>query len=48
MDVLDGTQAMKGGKYHLSLDLSPLSDGAYVVFFEAGLYHTSQKVVIRR
>ncbi|HYM19477.1 MAG TPA: choice-of-anchor D domain-containing protein [Candidatus Kapabacteria bacterium] len=48
MDVLDGSQIMKGGKYHLSLDLSPLSDGAYVVTFEAGLYHASQKIVIRR
>jgi hypothetical protein len=48
MTVLDGSKIMKGGKYHLSLDLSPLADGAYVVAFEAGLYHSSQKIVIRR
>ncbi|MBS1904090.1 MAG: choice-of-anchor D domain-containing protein [Bacteroidetes bacterium] len=48
LTVLDGSKLMKGGKYHLSLDLSPLADGAYVVAFEAGLYRTSQKIVIRR
>ncbi len=48
MTVLDGSNILKSGKYHLDLDLSPLSDGAYVITFEAGRYRSTQKVVLRR
>jgi hypothetical protein len=39
---------MKGGKYHLDLDVSMLSDGAYVVAYEAGRFRAAEKLVIRR
>ncbi len=48
MTVLDGEQIMKGGRYRLDLDLSPLAEGSYILVFEAGKFRASEKVIIGR
>ncbi|MDP4235965.1 MAG: choice-of-anchor D domain-containing protein, partial [Bacteroidota bacterium] len=48
MDVLDGTQMMKGGRYKLEFDVSHLSEGAYVLVFEAGEFRANKRIVVRK
>lgn len=46
--MLDGTIAMKGGAYRAELDIRSLPSGMYVYKFDAGHFHASQKLMIRK
>jgi hypothetical protein len=48
MDVLDGSQFMKGGRYKLDFDVSRLSEGAYTIIFEAGAFRDSKRIVVKK
>jgi hypothetical protein len=48
MNVLDGSQPMKGGRYKLAFDVSRLSEGSYNLVFEAGAFHATKRIVVRK
>lgn len=48
LKVLDGTAQMKGGRYKLSFDLRQLSEGAYIMTFDAGRFHATEKIILRK
>jgi hypothetical protein len=48
MDVLDGSQPMKGGRYKLDFDVSRLAEGSYTLVFEAGAFRATKRIVVRK
>jgi len=48
MDVLDGSKFMKGGRYKLDFDVSHLSEGSYMLVFEAGAFRATKRIVVRK
>lgn len=48
MDILDGSAAMKGGRYKLDFDVSHLAAGAYILVFEAGEFRATKQIVVRK
>jgi len=48
MDVLNGSLAMKGGRYKIAFDVSQLAEGAYVLVFDAGEFHSTKRIVVRK
>ncbi len=48
LNILEGVTPMKGGRYKLSFDLRSLSSGSYVLMFEAGSLHATQKIILKK
>ena len=48
MNVLDGSQPMKGGRYKIEFDVSRLSEGSYTLVFEAGAFRATKRIVVRK
>jgi len=48
MDILDGSQLMKGGRYKIDFDVSRLAEGSYTLVFEAGEFRSVKRIVVRK
>jgi hypothetical protein len=48
LDILDGSVQMKGGRYKLDFDLSPLAEGSYMLVFQAGEFRATKRIIIRK
>jgi hypothetical protein len=48
LQILDGLQQIKGGRYKLDFDVSRLSEGAYTLVFEAGEFRAAKRIIVRK
>ena len=48
MEILNGSQQMKGGRYAIEFDMSCLAEGTYVLVFEAGEFSATKRIVVRK